>query len=144
MRWLSVAAGVALVALAFAAASRVADTREGLIAEVVTLFSGLAGVGLLLFGLTSGRGPRRPPSTATKLVDETTKTRSANDLALGTAGLVVAIALVIGLAASGGAVWAGFGALMLSPMVAGSAYLCVRFIRAPSRIWRLDLRRRNR
>lgn len=145
MRRLSVAAGVALVVLAFGAASRVADTREGLIAEVVTLFSALAGVGLLLYGLTSGRGPRRRPANAdTKLVAETTKARSANDLALGAAGLVLAIALVIGLAVSGGAMWAGFGAVMLLPMAAGSAYLCARFIRAPSRTWHLDIRRRDR
>lgn len=145
MRRLSVAAGVALVALAFAAASRVADTREGLIAEVVTLFSGLAGVGLLLYGLTSGRGPRRRPATSeTKLVDETTKARNANDLVLGGAGLVLAIALVIGLALSGGAMWAGFGAVMLLPMAAGSVYLCARFIRSPTRTWRIDLRRRDR
>lgn len=145
MRRLSVAAGVALVALAFAAASRVADTRAGLIAEVVTLFSGLAGVGLLLYGLTSGRGPRRPTATAgTGPVNETAGPRSANDLALGVAGLVLAAALVIGLAVSGGAMWAGFGAVMLLPMAAGSVYLCVRFIRAPSRTWRIDLRRRDR
>ena len=49
MRWLSVIAGVALLALAIAAVTRVADTREGLVAEIVTLLGALAGVSLLIY-----------------------------------------------------------------------------------------------
>src|SRR5690349_7637472 len=41
MRRFALVAGTALVILAFAAATRVADTREGLIAEVVTLLTGV-------------------------------------------------------------------------------------------------------
>ena len=54
MRWVSLGAGIALTVLAFAAATRVADTREGLIAEVITLLAGLAGISLLLYGLIGG------------------------------------------------------------------------------------------
>ena len=54
-RWIAAFAGLALVAIAFIAASHVADTREGLIAEVVTLFAGLVGVLLLLYGLVPKR-----------------------------------------------------------------------------------------
>jgi len=43
MRWPALGAGVILIAAAFFAAARVADTREGLIYEVVTLLGGLTG-----------------------------------------------------------------------------------------------------
>ena len=144
MRWPSLLAGVALVVLAFAAASHVADTREGLIAEVVTLFSGLAGIALLLYGLTARRAPSASSPGAAGRTDDWSRTRTANDLVMGGGGIVLAVALVAGLAISGGAVWAGFGAVMLSPMVIGCVYLCVRFARAPSREWRITLRRKSR
>ena len=121
-------AGAALVVLAFASATRVADTREGLIAEVVTLFSSLAAVGLLMYGLTARRGqasasPPQPPTV-------TLRPRTRRDLLLGTGGVVLAALLVVGLAISGGPLWAGLGLVLLLPMISGSVYLCVRFLRA--------------
>ncbi|HYM96248.1 MAG TPA: hypothetical protein VET26_03020 [Candidatus Sulfotelmatobacter sp.] len=142
MRWIALAAGAALIVVAFASATRVADTRDGLIAEVITLFAGLAGVSLLLYGLIGGsrrQAPRaqprplpRPPSPSV---------RPVKDLLLGGGGLAVAVVLLVGLAVSGGPGWAALGSVLLLPMIAGSAYLAVRFVRAPARDWRLDLRR---
>src|SRR5262249_60638938 len=57
VRWLALAAGIALVVLAAGAVTRVADTREGLIAEIVTLFAGGAGVVLLIYGLAARPRP---------------------------------------------------------------------------------------
>ena len=128
LRWVFLIAGVALVALAFGAATHVADTREGLIAEVITLFAGLVGISLVLYGLLANARPGRPvregplPKTATTPAPVTV-VASANQLV------------------SGGVQWAGLGLILLLPMVAGSAYLCVRFFRAPERDWRLDLKR---
>ncbi len=140
-RWLSIAFGLALVAVAFIAASRVADTREGLIAEVVTLFSGLAGVVLLLYGLV----PKRPSAPAKRMPTsehrDDKRTRTANDLILGAGGLLLAAVLLTGLAISGGWIWAGLGAVLLLPMIIGSGYLFVAFVRAPERDWRIDVRR---
>ncbi len=121
-------AGAALVVLAFASATRVADTREGLIAEVVTLFSSLAAVGLLMYGLTARRSqasasPPQPPAV-------TPRPRTRRDLLLGTGGVALAALLVVGLAISGGPLWAGLGLVLLLPMISGSVYLCVRFLRA--------------
>jgi hypothetical protein len=129
MRWVSLVAGIAFVVLAFAAATRVTDTRDGLIAEVVTLFSGLAGVSLLLYGLfararpspsspmaTASRPPARPPS--------------ARDLAIGAGGLALAVILLGGLLLSAGWQWAALGFVILLPMIAGSALLCGRFLMA--------------
>ena len=131
-----------MVVIAFVAAARVADTREGLIAEVITLFAGLAGVLLLLYGLvprpppapaaeSSARGRPRPPSGP----------RSANDLLLGSAGLLVAAVLLAGLVMSAGWMWALIGGLLLLPMIAGCVYLCAAFAAAPQRDWTIDLRR---
>ena len=132
-----------MVVIAFAAAARVADTREGLIAEVITLFAGLAGVLLLLYGLVprppaaqasaerSARGWPRPPSGP----------RSANDLLLGSAGLLLAAVLLVGLVMSAGWMWALIGGLLLLPMIAGCVYLCAAFAAAPQRDWTIDLRR---
>ena len=55
---LALAIGAALIAIAFVAGGRVADTREGLIAEVVVLLAGLVGVGLVLYAWISGARPR--------------------------------------------------------------------------------------
>jgi hypothetical protein len=142
VRWLSLTAGVALVAIAFAAATRVADTREGLIAEVVTLLAGLVGICLILYGLFASthrsapadRVPRPTSSAAQKTVP------SANALVVGGGGLVLAAVLLTGLAISGGLLWAGLGMILLLPMVVGSAYLCLRFLRSPERDWTIDLR----
>ncbi len=131
MRWFSLVAGAALVVLAFTAVTRVSDTREGLIAEVITLLGGLAGIGLLVYGLvarrgTAGRQLAAPPSP----IRPVPRPRSTRDLLLGAGGIVLALILLGGLAVSGGTVWAAFGLALLLPMIAGSVYLCVRFLRA--------------
>jgi len=123
-------AGVALIVLAVAAVTRVADTREGLIAEVVTLLGAFAGVSLLIYGLTAR--PRSQTATSPRPAPQapSTRPRSSRDLALGAAGIVLALMLLVGLGASGGLVWAAFGLALLTPMVAGSVYLCLRYLRA--------------
>ena len=67
--------------------------------------------------------------------------RSANDLLLGSAGLLVAAVLLTGLVMSGGLQWAVIGALLLVPMIAGCVYLCAAFVAAPERDWTINLRR---
>jgi hypothetical protein len=140
-RWIAATAGLALVAIAFIAATRVADTREGLIAEVVTLFAGLGGVLLLLYGLVpkraGGTWGAPPALPSPKRVGP----RSANDLVLGLAGLLVAAVLLTGLVMSGGWQWALIGGLLLLPMLAGCVYLCAAFMAARERDWTIDLRR---
>jgi hypothetical protein len=141
IRWFALAGGALLIALAFFAATNVADTRQGLIAEVVTLLSGLAGTALLLYGLIPGRAhtarenPRPSPSVPVHRV------RSANDLLTGAGGLLLAAVMVGGLAISGGWLWALLGLLLLLPMVAGCVYLCAAFLRDPRREWKIDLHR---
>jgi len=49
---------------------------------------------------------------------------------IGAAGLVISVILIGGLAISAGWQWAALGSVMLLPMIAGSAFLCVRFLRA--------------
>ena len=138
-RLLSALFGLLLCAIAFIAAAQVADTREGLIAEVVTLFAGLAGVALLLYGLVP---KRRVASQVIPLPRPAEPTiRTANDLVLGSAGLALALVLLGGLAFSGGFVWALLGGVLLVPMIAGSAYLVIAFARAPRREWSVDLAR---
>ena len=136
MRWISLGAGAALVALAFAAATRVSDTREGLIAEVITLLGGLAGVALLIYGFTAGRESHAPTRTASRsdLPGErggaNPPPRARRDIILGACGIVLALVLLGGLGFSGGGLWLGLGFALLLPMIAGSVYLCVRFLRA--------------
>ena len=131
MRWLALVAGAALVALALAAVTRVSDTREGLIAEVVTLLGGLAGIGLLVYGLVvrTATATRRP-SGLPAAVQATPRPRATRDLVFGVGGIVLALILLGGLAFSGGVLWAGFGLALLLPMISGSVYLCVRFVRS--------------
>jgi hypothetical protein len=128
VRWLSLVVGFGLVVIAFVAASRVADTRDGLIAEVITLLAGLIGVSLVLYGLLAGARPvsrqRVPQAPAA------TRTPSTRELTIGAAGLVISVILIGGLAISAGWQWAALGSVMLLPMIAGSAFLCVRFLRA--------------
>jgi hypothetical protein len=133
VRWASLVTGVALIALAFAAASRVADTRPGLIAEIITLLAGATGIILATYGLaarprSADVAPGRPASTTA----QGPRTRAARDLVLGGGGLGLALVLLTGLALSGGPLWASLGLLLLLPMVAGSVYLCWRFLRASS------------
>jgi len=130
VRWLAVVAGVALIALAVAAATRVSDTREGLIAEVITLLGALAGISLLIYGFAARRRPGSAPRSATILVAPQTRARSSRDLKLGSGGIALSVVLVVGLAISGGFLWAALGLALLLPMISGSVYLCVRYLRA--------------
>jgi len=132
MRWLALVAGAALIALAIVAVTRVSDTREGLVAEVVTLLGGLAGVSLLIYGLVARPRPQiaapARPSPSPSLT--TPRARSSRDLVLGAAGISLALILLGGLAVSGGLMWAAFGLALLLPMLLGCAYLCLRYLRA--------------
>jgi hypothetical protein len=144
VRWLALVIGAALIAVAFFAGGRVADTREGLIAEVIALLTALVGVGLVLYWWISGARPR--PGSAPKARDQApaVQIRSATELLVGGVGLLIAAALVAGVALSAGELWALMGFVLLLPMILGSAYLCVRFFRAPKRDWSIDLRRLTR
>ena len=130
MRWLALVAGTALVALAFGAATRVMDTREGLVAEVITLLGALAGISLLIYGFVARRRPGLAPTSATILVAPQTRARSSRDLKLGSGGIALSVVLMVGLAISGGFLWAALGLALLLPMISGSVYLCVRYLRA--------------
>ncbi len=121
---------MALVALAFAAATRVTDTREGLVAEVITLLGGMAGVGLLIYAFAARRRPGRRQDDPTPKSSVTGGRRSLRDLAFGAGGIVLGVVLLTGLAFSGGPLWASLGLALLLPMLAGSVYLCVRFLRS--------------
>lgn len=128
MRWLSLISGVALVAVAFAAASRVANTREGLIAEVITLLAGLVGVSLVLYGLVGRARPTTRPGTPPTATPP--RAPSSRDFALGASGLLLATILIGGLGVTAGWQWAALGTVLLLPMIAGSAFLCGRFLKA--------------
>jgi hypothetical protein len=132
-RWLSLAVGGLLIAVAFASATRVANTRDGLIAEVITLFAALVGVSLILYGMFAGVRLRPRASQAAGPRPPAPAVRSLKDLLAGAAGIVVALVLLLGLTTSAGIQWAGLGSVMLLPMIAGSLYLCIRFLRAPGR-----------
>jgi hypothetical protein len=141
LRRLSLLAGLALIALAFVAATRIENTRQGLIAEVTLYLCGALGLVLLFYGLFA----RSRPSTSnqSESVEARTpqaKVPTANDLVLGTTGILFAIILLSGLAFSAGMLWLVLGFVLLLPMIAGSFYLSLRFIRAPIRDWRVDLR----
>jgi hypothetical protein len=128
MRRSALVAGAALVIVAFAAATRVADTREGLIAEVITLLAGVAGVGALIYGLAARQGAMAGQRVAA--APRPMRPRTASDLLLGAGGVALAAVLVIGLGITGGPLSAVFGLALLLPMIAGCVYLCVRFLRA--------------
>ena len=142
MRQPALGAGVILIAAAFAAATRVADTREGLVYEVVTLFAALAGVSLLLYGLvaTLARSAPPPPSQPTA-VRAGGQVHNSAELLVGGSGLLVAAILLAGIAATAGVLWLVLGSILLLPMIAGCAYLCIRFARGPKREWKLDLQK---
>jgi len=142
VRWLALAAGAVFVIIAFLAGGRVADTREGLIYEVIALLAGLAGVSLVLYGWVAPAararaGIPRPPVAPPPPV----RIRSANELLIGGGGLVIAAILITGIAFSAGVLWALMGLALLLPMVIGCGYLCLRFLRAPERDWKIDLQR---
>jgi hypothetical protein len=127
VRWLSLSAGIVLIAVAFAAATRVADTREGLIAEVITLLAGLLGISLVLYGLFAGRAPAR---STTPHAPAPARAPSTREFTIGAGGLALAVLLIGGLIVSAGWQWGALGLVLLLPMIIGSAYLCGRFLRA--------------
>ena len=142
MRWLALATGATLVAVAFLAGSRVADTREGLVYEVIALLAGLAGVCLILYGWVAGTTRAKTgPSRLRAIEPPAAQVRSANELLIGGGGLVIAVVLVIGIAISAGMLWAVLGLVLLLPMAIGCVYLCLRFLRAPRREWKIDIHR---
>jgi hypothetical protein len=133
---------VVLVAVAFAAATGVADTREGLIYEVITLLAGLAGVSLLLYGLVATFSHSRPTAPAPRVATPVTeKVHNAGELLVGASGLLLAAILLAGIAATGGGWWALLGSILLLPMIAGCVYLCYTFARGPLRDWKIDLQK---
>lgn len=141
MRWLALGIGLALVTVAFLAGTRVADTREGLIYEVVTLLAGLAGVTLVLYGLVAALGRQRPAREAQQpRAAAGEKVHNAAELVVGVTGLLVAAILLAGVSATAGVLWALLGSILLLPMIAGCGYLCIRFLRAPRREWKIDIR----
>jgi hypothetical protein len=129
LRRLSLIAGIALIVLAFGAGTRVADTREGLIAEVITLLAAVAGITLVLYGMFAGARPG-PPRAPVMRPSEQARLPSRRDFAAGSAGLLVAAVLIGGLVVTAGLQWAAWGSVLLLPMIAGSFYLCGRYLRA--------------
>lgn len=140
-RWVAALVGLTLVAIAFVAAAQVADTREGLVAEVITLFAGLAGVLLLLYGLVPKRQALTSTAAQRPSAAKPAGPRSANDLLIGAGGLLLAAVLLTGLVISGGWGWALVGGLLLLPMIAGCVYLCAAFASAQQKDWTVNLRR---
>jgi hypothetical protein len=130
VRWLALVAGLALLVFAFAAAGRVTDSRQGLVAEIVTLLGGGAGFMLVIYGVAARRraAPQGEHRSLPSGRPEPRRTR--RDLLLGAAGIALGLVLLSGLALSGGPLWAGFGLALLLPMLAGSVYLCLRYLRA--------------
>jgi hypothetical protein len=141
MRRLSIIVGLALIALAFVAATRVENSRQGLIAEVILYLGGAVGLVLLFYGLFARSRPAASiQNRRLEVPMREPKVPTASDLVLGAAGLILAIVLLSGLAISAGLLWVLLGFVLLLPMVAGSFYLTIRFVRAPTRDWRVDLR----
>lgn len=131
MRWVALGVGIVLLAVSAAAFTRVADTQEGQIAEVITLLAFGTGFVLALYGLAAR--PRPTPVEALQLAQPAVRAEarpgSRRDLALGAGGVILTAVLVTGLALSGGPLWAGFGFVALLPMLAGSVYLCWRSLK---------------
>ena len=127
MRWPAVFGGVALIAIAVAAVTRVSDTRDGLIAEIITLLAAVAGISLSIYGLAARR---RPGAPSTPRPGPPPQARSSKDLKLGGAGIALSLVLLVGLVISGGFLWAALGLALLLPMISGSVYLCLRYLRA--------------
>ena len=130
MRWLAAVAGFALIAIAVAAFTRVSDTREGLVAEIVTLLGAFFGISLSIYGLAFRRRPGAPLRAHATIVEPQPHPRSSRDLKLGGGGIALSLLLEVGLAISGGFLWAALGLALLVPMLSGCVYLCVRYLRA--------------
>jgi hypothetical protein len=142
MRWPALGAGVVLVAVAFLAAGHVADTRAGLISEVITLFAALTGVSLLLYGLVATLSSSRPNAPARPVVTKVgEQVHNAAELLVGGTGILVAATLLVGIGITASAGWALLGAVMLLPMIVGCLYLCYAFARGPRRDWKVDLQK---
>jgi hypothetical protein len=142
MRWPALGAGVVLVAVAFVAAGHVADTRAGLISEVITLMAALAGVSLLLYGLVATLSGSRQSSPARPVVTKVgEQVHNAAELLVGGTGILVATILLVGIAITASAAWALLGAVLLLPMIVGCFYLCFAFARGPRREWKIDLQK---
>ena len=141
MRWLALAMGAILVTIAFLAGARVADTRDGLVFEVIALLAGLAGVSLLMYGWVAATLQAHAVNPPPPIRKPPVQVRSANELLIGVGGVFVAAVLVVGIGLSAGPEWALLGLVLLLPMVIGCTYLCLRFFRAPKRDWRIDLER---
>jgi hypothetical protein len=107
---------------------------------VITLMAGLAGVSLVLYGLVATLGrPQARVSEPQRTIPVAEKVHNAGELVLGVFGLLVAAILVVGIGVSAGVLWALVGSILLLPMIAGSAYLCLSFARGPRRAWRIDV-----
>ncbi len=133
MRWIALGLGIALLAVSAGAFTLVADSKEGQIAEVITLLAFGTGFVLALYGVAAR--PRPTPSgtaarSAPPAVGASVRAGSPRDLAFGAGGIALTAVLVIGLALSAGPLWAGFGFVALLPMLVGSVYLCWRSLRA--------------
>ncbi len=144
IRAAAIGSGALLIGVAFVAAFGVADTRQGLVAEVVTLLSGLTGTGLLIYGLVPSWTSGARHDSGRSAAPPKASPRTANDLVIGVPGLLLVGVLLTGLAISGGWLWASLGGLLLLPMGIGSAYLVAAFTRDQDRMWRIDLRRFTR
>jgi hypothetical protein len=144
IRAAAIGIGALLIVIAFVAAFGVADTRQGLVAEVVTLLSGLAGTGLLIYGLVPNRSSGGRVDSRGSAPLRSASPRTANDLVIGTGGLLLGAVLLAGLAISGSWLWVGLGAVLLLPMCIGSTYLVAAFLRDPDRMWRIDFGRLSR
>jgi hypothetical protein len=130
IRRLAAVAGIALIVLAFAAGTRVSDTRAGLIAEVITLLAGGTGIALGMYAFFAREEMYRPGRATEQHQPVKAQSKSARDLTLGAGGIALSAVLVSGLALSGGLLWATLGLLLLLPMVGGSVYLFWRYLRA--------------
>jgi hypothetical protein len=144
VRWLALVIGVSLIAVAFVAGGRVADTREGLIAEVISLLTALVGVGLVLYVWMSGARRRPGGAVPAGAIAAGPQVRTATELLAGALGLLIAAVLIAGVVLSAGGLWTLMAVVLLLPMILGSAYLCIRFLRTPEREWKIDLRRLTR
>ncbi len=132
IRWIALGSGVGLLAVSVIAFTKVADSREGQVAEVVTLLAFGIGFVLLIYAFAARPRPAPPAAVAPKEPQgghPSMPHGSPRDLALGAAGVVVSAVLVTGLAVTGGLLWAGLGFVVLLPMLAGSVYLCWRSLK---------------